>query len=339
MKGTQSISISTSTFIKAVLIVLGLWFLWYIRDVVAILIVSLLLTALIDPFAQWFADRRIPRGIAVLIVYTILLSVSSVLLILITPIVIEQSVQLGSGLSEVYNDVSDSFGQLQQFSQRHGFSENVAASIQSLQESFTSSFGSIFTTVKGIVGGIAGLFIVLVLTFYMVVEEQAVRKYFQGLLPPEYRPYAIQISKKIKKKMGAWLRGQLVLGLIVGTAVYIGLKILGINNALLLALMAGFFEVVPYVGPVISLIPAAIIAFAQSPILGVAVVLLYLVIQRVENDVLVPKIMQKATGLNPIISIIALLIGIKIAGLVGAILSIPLATMVVVILEDVFKEV
>jgi predicted PurR-regulated permease PerM len=339
MKPPQSVSISTSTFIKAVLIVLGLWFLWFVRDVVAILVVSVLLAALIDPFADWFEEHRIPRGIAVLIVYTILIAISSVMLILLTPVVIEQSAHLVGNLGGYYTEASDSLGQFQQFSETYGLSENLSLSMQSIQDSFTASFDSVFSTVKGFFGGIAALVIIFVLAFYMVVEEDAVRKYFQSLLPPEYQPYLSHVAKKMKNKMGAWLRGQLVLGFVVGIAAYIGLKLLGIEYALLLALIAGLFEVVPYVGPIISLFPAAIIGFAQSPLLGLAVMVLYLLIQQVENNVLYPKIMQKATGLNPIVSIIALLIGIKVAGVVGAIISIPLATMGVVLLEDLFKDV
>ena len=139
--------------------------------------------------------------------------------------------------------------------------------------------------------------------------------------------------------MGEWLRGQLILGLIVGIAVYLGLLFLGVNYALLLALMAGVLEVVPYVGPIISVIPALIIGFAQSPVIGFGVVILYLIVQQLENHLLVPKVMQKVTGLNPIISILALLVGIKAGGIVGAIFSIPLAMMGVVILEDLFRDV
>ncbi len=145
--------------------------------------------------------------------------------------------------------------------------------------------------------------------------------------------------KKMSKKMGEWLRGQLILGLIVALAVYVGLTFLGVKYALVLALMAGVLEVIPYVGPIISLVPALFIGFAQSPVIGVLVVVLYVVIQQVENHILVPKVMQKVTGLNPIISILALLVGLKAGGLAGAILAIPLAMMGVVILEDLFRDV
>ncbi len=338
MKGNQTITISTSTFFKAVLIFLGLWFLWFIRDIVAIFVVALLLSALIDPFADWFAKRRIPRGLSVLIVYTILLSIVSVILILFTPIVAKQSVQLISNVQEYYGDLSESFGYLPAFSDAGTFGQNLQTSLESFQQGISSSFGYIFSTVKGFLGSIAAFLIILVLTFYLVVEGDKVRTYFKNLAPVEYQPYISQLLEKMQNKIGAWLRGQLLLGLVVGVMVYIGLTLLGIKYALLLALIAGLFEIVPYIGPIMALIPALIIGFAQAPIDGVAVLVLYTLVQQVENNVLVPKIMQKVTGLNPIISIAALLIGIKVAGLVGAILSIPLATMLAVVLDDFFKE-
>lgn len=335
----QSVSISTATFIKAVLIVLGLWFLWFIRDIVAIFVASILLSALIEPFASWFAARRIPRGLAVLIVYTCLLALAAVILVLFVPLVAQQSAQLVANFSSYYAQALDSLGQVRQISADYGFGDNLTSSLIALQESFYTSLGSFFSTVKGVVGGVFASFIVLVLAFYMVVEEERMRKYFRSLAPIEYQPYVAHLMKKMSRKMGEWLRGQLILGLIIGTAVYIGLSLLGVKYALVLALIAGLLEVVPYIGPIISLVPAFIIGFAQAPLIGLAVVLLYLVVQQFENNILVPKIMQKATGLNPIISILALLVGLKAGGLVGAILAIPLAMMGVVILEDLFRDV
>jgi len=335
MHSNQSISISTGTFFKAVLIVLGLWFLWYLREIVAIFVVAIMLASIIDPFADWFAQRRIPRGLAVLIVYTLLLALLSVIVIVLIPIIIEQSVQLMQNLSSTYEGVAQ---WLTQFQSRHRFFENFTTSAQSFEQSLTASASSLFTTVKGFFGGIAALVIVLVLAFYLVVEEQSVRKYFKTLAPVEYQPFITEMFKKMQTKIGAWLRGQLILGFFVGSAVYIGLTILGVKYALLLALIAGLLEIIPYVGPIISLIPAAIIGFATSLWLGVAVVILFLIIQQIENNVLVPKIMQRVTGLNPILSILALLIGAKVGGLFGAVLAIPLATMIAVVIEEIYKE-
>lgn len=335
----QSVSISTGTFVKAVLIVLGLWFLWFVRDIVAIFVASILLASLIEPFASWFAQRRIPRGLAVLIVYVCLLSLTAIFVVLFVPVVREQSAQLFSHFTNYYSQATESLGQVRKFSEDYGFADNLTSSLATLQSSFATSFGSVFSTVKGVVGTVAATFIVLVLAFYMVVEEEKMRKYFRSLAPVEYQPYVSHLMKKMSRKMGEWLRGQIILGVIVGVAVYIGLKLLGVNYALLLAIMAGVLEVVPYVGPIISFIPAVVIGAAESPIVGIGVAILYLVIQQIENHLLIPKIMQKVTGLNPILSILALLVGIKAGGLIGAILAIPLAMMGVVILEDLFRDV
>ncbi|MBM5789997.1 AI-2E family transporter [Candidatus Parcubacteria bacterium] len=336
MHAEQTISISTATFLKAVFIILGLWFLWYIREIVAIFVIAIMLASVIDPLADWLGQRRIPRGLSVLIVYTFLLATASVIVVVLIPILIQQSGALIANLSANSANLVESFVQ---FKERHQFLENLTSGLASFQESLTASASSVFTTVKGFFGTLAALIIVLVLSFFMVVEEDSMRRYFKTLAPEEYQPYLNQLLKKMQDRIGAWLRGQLILGLVVGFAVYIGLKLLGVPYALLLALMAGLFEIVPYVGPVLSLVPAAIIGFAQSVVLGLAVVVLYLLVQQIENNVLVPKIMQKVTGLNPILSIAALLVGVKVGGVVGAILAIPLATMLAVIVEDTFKEI
>ncbi len=338
MKNNQTISISTGTFVKAGLIIIGLWFLWFIREIVAIFVAAIMLASLIDPFADWFTRKRIPRGLAVLIVYTILISVMSLIFVLLIPVVAEQSVQMISNLSLSYTDITEPLMRFQALSEANGFADSFTKSLSTIQSSISDSVGGIFTTVKGFFGSLAALLIVLVLAFYMVVEEDNMRKYFKSLAPLEYQPYIAQLMTKMQKKIGAWLRAQFILGLFVGGGVYIGLKLIGVEYALLLALIAGILEIIPYVGPIISLVPALIIAFAQSPLIGALTLILYLVIQQIENNVLVPKIMQKITGLNPIISIAALLVGVKVGGVVGAILAIPLATMAMVAVEDIFKE-
>jgi predicted PurR-regulated permease PerM len=338
MKPNHLVGISTGTFLKAVLTGLAIWFLWYIREVVAIFFVSLLLAALIDPFADWFSKRNIPRGLSVLIVYTVLLTLVVLVVVGIIPIIADQFAQLISNLSNFSDRITDTLARVQSFSARHGLSENISSSLTAFEQGINQSANSLLTTVKGFFGGIATLFIVLVLTFYMVTEGEKMNKYFKSLAPVEYQPFIAEILNKMQIKIGAWLRGQLLLGFVIGVVTFIGLSILGVRYALLLAIIAGLFELIPYIGPIFSAIPAVIIALAQTPWLAIAVVILYLIIQQMENNFLVPKIMQKVTGLNPIISIIAFLIGLKVGGIVGAIFAIPLATILMVLVEDMFHE-
>ncbi len=333
------ISISTSTFVKAAGIVLALWFLWFIRDVIAIFLIALLLSSAIYPFANWLASKNIPRGIAVLIVYTLLATVVSIIVVALIPAIQLQYSQLSTITNEYFQQVLIGYSDFVAFTDKHGFSQQLEEGITVFQSLIPSSADSIFTTVRGAIGSIAAVVIVLVLTFYMVVEEKQMSRYFHSLTPAEYRPYLSQLTLKLRRKIGEWLRAQFFLGLIVGTVVYIGLTLLGVPYALLLGIIAGFLEIVPYVGPVLSVIPAAIIALSQSTWLTVAVIILYILIQQIENHILIPKIMQKVTGINPIISIAALLIGLKVGGFVGAIFAIPLAILIVVILQDLFTDV
>jgi len=337
-KKATDIGISTATFVKAVLIILGLWFLWFIRDIVAIFLIALLLAVIVTPYTDWLAKHRVPRSIAVLFLYLVLGAILSIVVGLMIPIVIEKSIELVQSIGQSHNSLLGTMGEYLGFTADQSMQQNFLQTLQSMEQTLSSSAGSLFTTVKGVFGGIAGLFLVLVLAFYMVVQEEQAKKYFFNLTPPEYQPYLNNLLKKIQLKIGAWLRGQIILGLIVGTAVFIGLTIFGVKYALLLAIIAGLFEIIPYVGPIVSLVPAVIVGFAQSPVIGIVVLVLYLVIQQLENNILVPKIMQKVTGLNPLVSIAALLIGLKVGGLVGAILAIPVATLTVVVLEDLFNE-
>jgi predicted PurR-regulated permease PerM len=212
----RTISVSSMTFVKAVLIVLGLWFLWYIRDIVAMLITALLLAALIAPFADWFEKRRIPRSLSVVIVYVLLGMVTSVVGVMLVPVVAGQFTQLfgttpfGAALHQLFATTQATFDLA---------SEVLIAFLRGE----TSSVSTVFGQVRGFFGGVAALLIVLVLAFYMVMEEDTARKAFKNLAPVEYQPYLAQLIGKMQSKMGAWLRGQILLGAIVGAAVYAGL--------------------------------------------------------------------------------------------------------------------
>lgn len=335
---SQTISISTSTLLKILAIAAGLWFLWFTREIVIMVLIAILFAALIDPFADWFAKRKVPRALAVLIVYLLIVALVLLIGFWFVPIIGGQFVQLFESISSSDGFLFQSLDRVQSFTAQYGLQENVRSALQGLQNSVSSSVASIFTTVRGVFGGIAALFVILVLTFYMVVEEAAARRLFKNLAPEEYQPFLSQLFARMQNKVGAWLRAQMLLGLIIGVAVYIGLSILGVHYALLLAILAGVLEFVPYIGPVMSIVPAIIISAAQSPMLAVFVLVLYLVIQQIENHLLVPKVMQRVTGLNPVVSIIALLLGIKLGGFIGAVLSIPIVAMASVALEDIFKD-
>lgn len=152
-----------------------------------------------------------------------------------------------------------------------------------------------------------------------------------NLLPEEYREKTRLTIHLVEEKLGAWLRGQIVLSLAIGVITWIVLQAMGIPYAVPLAILAGFLEIIPTLGPIIAAIPAVIVGFAISPVMGIAVLIAYAAIQIAENNILVPKIMQKAVGLNPVVILIAILIGAELLGVVGALLSIPFVSAAIII--------
>lgn len=159
-----------------------------------------------------------------------------------------------------------------------------------------------------------------------------------ALIPIQYRDYLLDLWERAQKKLGRWLQGQLFLSLIIGAMVYLGLYFLGIKFALILAVLAGIFELFPYIGSVIAAVPAVILGFLQSPLLGLWVIIFYLIVHQVEGHIISPLVIGKVVGLNPIVVIIALLIGGKLGGAFGIILAVPLAAVFAEILRDLIKR-
>ncbi|MBU0649043.1 AI-2E family transporter [Patescibacteria group bacterium] len=337
-KNVQNISISTTTILKVILILLALIFLWLIRDVILMLFVSVILVALIDPFADWMQRHKIPRAFSVLIIYVILLALVALILFLLIPPIVEELGKLAQNVGYYWEQLTIGLHNIKGFTVSQGIPTAFERGVEALQTGLSGAVGRVFGTVAGLFGGLAAMIIVLVITFYMVAEEDSIKRMIKSLASEKYQPFFTELAAKIKGKIGLWLRGQIILSLIVGVFTYIALKILGVEYALVLALFAAFTEFIPYLGPVLAAIPAIFLALIQSPFKAFLVLIIYIVIQQVENNLLVPKIMQKTVGLNPVASIIALLVGVKLAGLVGAILAIPVAIVISLVWREIYRQ-
>ncbi|MBI5254774.1 AI-2E family transporter [Candidatus Falkowbacteria bacterium] len=332
------VHISILSIVKFFLVILLFYFLYLIKSIIGILFVALILSSAVDPWVDKLQNKKIPRSVSVLLFYILLLAAVFLVIFFGIPPVVNELGMFGESFPVYYEKIADVFSNIKSFSAQHGLLEDFNASIENIKNTIVGGMSDIFSSAKGFLASVISFFIVLVITFYMAVEENAIKRTLRYLVPDKYQPFVVQLINKIQKKIGDWLKGQLILCLIVGIMVYVGLLIFGVKFALLLAILAMFGELIPYAGPIIAAIPAVLLTFAQSPAKTIFVILFYIVVQRIENDILVPKIMQKAVGLNPIVSIIALLIGAQIGGLIGVILSIPVATAVMVIVQELWSE-
>ena len=191
----------------------------------------------------------------------------------------------------------------------------------------------------GFISELAALLLILVIAFYWLLERRNIEGTWLALVPRERRPVARTILTEIEVKLGGYVRGQLTLGVIVGVLSYIGLFLLDMPFTLVLGLISGIGELIPLAGPFIGAAPAVLLALSVSPTKALQVIVLYVVIQQVENNFLVPKVMERSVGLSPLTVLVAVLVGTSLLGIVGALISVPVASAISVILRHtLFKE-
>lgn len=333
LKNNTLFEISIASVIKIILVLLALWFLYLIKDIVLILFVTIIFAAAIDPWVDYFQRKKIPRTLGIVSIYVVGLGLLSLLIAMLVPAMTREITSLARDFPTYYNKIIVSIEGFQAGQDSHN--------VRNILDSWASNLGgatkSVFSTIGGIFGGFVSLFAILVITFYLIVKKDNMRVFLQTVTPSKYQAYIIQIYTQIQRKVGQWLKGQLVLMLIIAILSYVGLLLLGVKYSLILGLFAGVTEIIPYIGPVIGAVPAIFIAFTQSPFKGLLVLILYILIQQLENHIIVPKVMNRAVGLNPIVVILVILIGGKLAGILGALVAVPIATVFSVIIKDLFE--
>jgi predicted PurR-regulated permease PerM len=324
----QTITISTETIVKLILSVVGVWFLFNIKHILAVIFFALILSSALDNSIDKLVSKRVPRIISVAFIYLVFLSILGTVGFAIAEPLRTQGQDLIQNFPQYYELVTNSIEQFTQASLPDLANQPALSNIN-------YSASQLFQRVIQFFGGITSFVLILVLTFYMSIETNALKKAIYAITPNKYDQRVGHLLDKIQNKIGDWLRGQLILSFVVSVIAYIGLSMLGVKYALILAILAGLGEFIPYIGPALAAILAIFVAFTTAPIQAVFVAVFYGILQALENHVLVPQIMRKAIGINPILIICALLIGIRVGGVMGGLLAIPTATALSVIIDDI----
>jgi predicted PurR-regulated permease PerM len=196
------------------------------------------------------------------------------------------------------------------------------------------TLNSVILTVWGVVGGLFGVFTILILTFYLLLEADRIVGGMLRLVPRERRDAVRSAARQVRFKVSAWLNGQLILSAIIGSSSALVLGLLGVPYFFVLALLSAFGELVPYLGPILAGVPAVLMAATVSWQLAAAVLAFVVVQQLAENYVLVPRIMEQQVGISPAGVIVALLVGGSLLGVVGAVLAVPTAAVVQVVVQE-----
>lgn len=333
------LDISTASIIKAIVVVLFFVFLYILKDVLIIFLFGLVTASAISPFANWLDQKGFPRLWGVLLLFLAVVGLFVLIASLVIPSISADVDQLITTIPGIFEKVSTSLENVQKGAPAYldfvGEIQNILSGLSSyLQQSSQSVVG----LVVGIFGGVISFVAVLVISFYLSVTKKGIESFLGSVVPEKYESYVVDLWKRSEKKVGLWLQGQLLLALIVGLVVYVGLSLMGIKFALIMGMLAFVFEIVPVVGPVLAAIPAIALAFLQDPTLGLWVFMFYVAVQQLENHILVPIVMGRTVGLNPVVVIMALLVGGQLAGIAGMILSVPVATIIVEVIDDMAKK-
>jgi len=215
-------------------------------------------------------------------------------------------------------------------------SESLGDAVRNITTSLSTTTGSVLATFTAIFGGVTSFVLIIVLSFYMSVREHGIEEFLRIVAPIKHEAYVIGLWKRTQHKIGRWIQGQFILALIVGVLVFIGLSLLHVKHAFLFALISTVFEIIPIFGPFIGSVPGVLAAFVQGGLtFGVIIALMYLIIQQIESNVIYPLVVQKVLDIHPLIVIIALIVGLKLGGVLGVLLSVPLAAALMEYLTDI----
>lgn len=312
-------------FVAGILVLGFGWLIFEIREVLVAIFISYIIMAALAPLVARIKLYKIPNGVAVAIAYVMTLVLLFILIFPLISLFIDQVQLLFTNFAVYLNRAAEVVG------------IRVSASqVQSFLTSESSAIGrNAFSVTQKVFGGVFSSITIFVVSFYLLLDHDNIKHRIASLFPVEKKEGILEVTTQIEEKLGAWIRGQIVLSLFIGVLTYLALLILGIEFALPLAVLAGILEIVPTLGPVIAAIPAIIVALTISPTQALIVAIAYFGIQLLENNLLVPRIMQKAVGLNPVVIIIGIIIGGKLLGVPGALLSIPFMSLCQVIFSRI----
>lgn len=339
------IQISAGTIIKAILIGIVFLAFYYLRDIVLVVLLAIIIASAVEPGTQWFLRRRVPRILAVLLIYfSAVMFMVGAFYFLFLPLLNQSATFLSTlpgylGELQVWNPLQDS-ALFSSDSAVQGFSKNfsLAQIVDQINTTVSSLSNGLFTTASTIFGGVLSLILVIVLSFYLSVESDGVTNFLRIVTPAKNEKYVISLWKRSQHKIGLWMQGQVILAVIVAMLVFLGLTLLRVENALLLAVLAGIFEIIPIFGPILAAIPAVTLALVTDGMTSALLVIgLYIIIQQFENQLIYPLVVRKIVGVPPLVSILALIIGGKLAGFVGLLISVPIVTMLIEFLNDIEK--
>ena len=335
-----TIQITSGTIVRTILLLILAAALWYLRDLVLVVLSAVVIASAMEPgVAALQRMFKMSRLVAIIGMYVGIIGIFFGTLFIFVPPLLNDAAsvlqQLPTSLSTLnFNDLTH--GLLSWTGINTLSSADILSNISS---TISDTTGGAFTTMSAFFGGLTSFVLIVVFSFYFSVQETGVDDFLRIITPLEHEEYVLNLWKRSQDKIGKWMQGQLLLGCLVGILLFLGLTVLGVKHALLLALLAAMFELIPVFGQILAAIPGALIAFTTGGLpLALGVVALYLIVQQFEAHLIYPLVVKKVVGVPPLLVILALLVGLRLFGFLGVLLSVPIAGAIQEFVADLEKR-
>lgn len=340
MEGNRfNITISLGTIFVTILVLILFGLLFYLRDLVLIVLTAIVIASSIEPAVRWLCRRKFPRVVAVLTVYTATIGfIVGFFYFFLPPLVND----LGGFLDTVPQYIDSIEVPVSNSAIPFASPEQVRVSLKEaifdFQGTIANTSEGLIKTVNTVFGGLFSFTLIIVLSFYFAVQETGVDDFLKVVTPRKQQEYVVGLWRRSQEKIGKWMQGQILLSAIVAILLYLGLSILGVKYALLLAITAGVLELIPVFGSLIAAIPGIALAISTGGVsLGLLVTGLYLIVNQFQANLIYPLVVKKIVGVPPLLVILALIVGAKLAGFLGVILSVPGAAAIQEFVADIQK--
>lgn len=334
-----NINISSATFVRFFAIAFAVLLFWVLRDVFISILVSVVIASAISPLATRLRKYYIPRAITVFVILATMVAIFIAIFVLLVPTIYSEFATFSKSFyvfqRDIINYISSYTGNKQFVSEviRDWSLEDIQSFALAL---ITSGSGALVSTASTISYFIFQTVFIFVMSFYLAVIPDGVERFLRIVTPSKKENYVISLWARSQKKIVAWAKGQFILALIVGVFIYIGLSIIGMENAFLFAMLAGVGEIIPVVGMMIATVPAVLVALlAGGPPLAITVLIFYVLVIQFENHILTPLIVKRVVGIPSVVVIISLVVGGTLAGFWGVLLAVPVAATIMEFVGDI----
>jgi len=307
---------------------------YMVGDIIAVLIFAIIIASALEPILRYAQSKKIPRLLSLIVIYLLFFIFFAALIYIFLPLVLDQLRDFSQNYPTYFGRIEEAAGVITFLP---GLSGNIHELLSQLTEQIPS-FTSLISYASSIFGGVLSFVVVLVVSFYLSISRNALDNFLRAILPPQFEVYAHSLWVRAQYKMGRWLQAQILLSFIMALITGLGLWILGVKYAFLVAVIAGVLEIVPYVGPIVAGGLATLLALSQSATLGLCTLVFFVAAQQLEGHILVPLLIKKLVGLNPVAVILAMLIGAKLGGILGILLAVPIAAVIDEFFDDLAKH-